>query len=85
MDLEEIKETEAWELYEKGRNFLRLRNVYNDTDKNYRMYCGNQWEGAKIEGIEQAQYNFIEITFSKHFLKESKINQPCQTSAKGSY
>ena len=38
MDLEEIKETEAWELYEKGRNFLRLRNVYNDTDKNYRMY-----------------------------------------------
>lgn len=72
MDLEEIKETEAWELYEKGRNFLRLRNVYNDTDKNYRMYSGNQWEGAKIEGIEQAQYNFIETIVN---YKVSTINQ----------
>ena len=72
MDLEEIKETEAWELYEKGRNFLRLRNVYNDTDKNYRMYNGNQWEGAKIEGIEQAQYNFIETIVN---YKVSTINQ----------
>lgn len=72
MDLEEIKQTEAWELYDKGRNFLRLRGVYDDTDKNYRMYCGNQWEGAKIEGIEQAQYNFIETIVN---YKVSTINQ----------
>lgn len=72
MDLKELKETEAWELYEQGKNFLRLRNVYNDTDKNYRMYCGNQWEGAKIEGIEQAQYNFIETIVN---YKVSTINQ----------
>lgn len=72
MDLKELKETEAWELYEQGKNFLRLRNVYNDTDKNYRMYSGNQWEGAKIEGIEQAQYNFIETIVN---YKVSTINQ----------
>lgn len=72
MDLKELKETEAWILYEQGKNFLRLRNVYNDTDKNYRMYCGNQWEGAKIEGIEQAQYNFIETIVN---YKVSTINQ----------
>lgn len=72
MDLKELKETEAWILYEQGKNFLRLRNVYNDTDKNYRMYSGNQWEGAKIEGIEQAQYNFIETIVN---YKVSTINQ----------
>ena len=72
MDLKELKETKAWELYEQGRNFLRLRNVYTDTDKNYRMYNGNQWEGAKIEGIEQAQYNFIETIVN---YKVSTINQ----------
>ena len=60
MDLEELKTTELYELYEKGLNYMRMMNVFRDTDINYRMYNGNQWEGAKIEGIEQAQYNFIE-------------------------
>lgn len=72
MDLEEIKKTDIWELYEKGLNYLRMMNVFSDTDLNYRMYNGNQWEGAKIEGIEQAQYNFIETIVN---YKVSTINQ----------
>lgn len=72
MNLEELENTEVWQLFEKGRNYLRRINAYSDTDKNYRMYCGNQWEGAKIEGIEQAQYNFIE-TIVNH--KVSVLNQ----------
>ena len=72
MDLEEIKETEIWQLYEKGNNYLRMNNVFTDTDRNYRMYNGNQWEGAKLDGIEQAQYNFIETIVN---YKVSTINQ----------
>lgn len=72
MDLEELKETDVWQLYEKGLNYMRMRNVFSDTDLNYRMYSGNQWEGAKIEGIEQAQYNFIETIVN---YKVSTINQ----------
>lgn len=72
MDLDDIRETDTWQLYEKGRNFLRQNNVYSDTDRNYRFYNGNQWEGAKIEGIEQAQYNFIETIVN---YKVSTINQ----------
>lgn len=72
MDLEDIKKTDVWELYEKGRNYMRMHNVFSDTDLNYRMYSGNQWEGAKIEGIEQAQYNFIETIVN---YKVSTINQ----------
>lgn len=72
MDLEELKETEIWQLYEHGLNFMRMINVFSDTDRNYRMCFGNQWEGAKIEGIEQAQYNFIETIVN---YKVSTINQ----------
>ena len=70
--IEDIKKTETWELYEKGRNYLQRMSVFTDTDRNYRMYNGNQWEGAKIEGIEPAQYNFIETIVN---YKVSTINQ----------
>lgn len=72
MDLDEIIKTETWLLYEKGNDYLRQNGVFTDTDKNYRFYNGNQWEGAKIEGIEQAQYNFIETIVN---YKTSTINQ----------
>ena len=71
MDLEELKETDIWTLYERGRNYMRMMNIFTDTDKNYRFYSGNQWEGAKIEGIEQAQFNFIETIIN---YKTSVIN-----------
>lgn len=59
MDLNEVKETDVWELYERGRNYNRLKGLYSDTDKNYRMYNGNQWAGLKISGIEPIQLNII--------------------------
>lgn len=59
MDLREIKETPIWRLFEKGRNYLRLTNVYEDTDRNYRMFNGDQWAGLKLGGVEPVQKNFI--------------------------
>ena len=59
MDIEEIKETEPWTLYEKGRNYHRLTGIYTDTDRNYRMYNGNQWGKAKLGDVEPVQKNFI--------------------------
>lgn len=59
MDLIEIRETPIWTLYEKGRNYHRQTNIYTDTDRNYRMYNGNQWEGAKLGDVEPVQKNFI--------------------------
>ncbi len=59
MDLNEIKETLIWDLYEKGRNYHRRVGIYTDTDKNYRFYNGNQWEGAKLGDVEPVQKNFI--------------------------
>jgi len=68
----DIKETDIWQLFEKGRSYLRQKNVYSDTDLNYRMYNGDQWYGAIIDGIEKAQYNFIETIVN---YKVSTINQ----------
>lgn len=56
---EELEKTDVWKLFEKGRNFNRLKKLYTDTDINYRMYNGNQWYGLKISGIEAVQLNII--------------------------
>lgn len=59
MRIEEIKETPIWQLYQKGQNYHRITGIYTDTDRNYRMYNGNQWEGAKLGDVEPVQKNFI--------------------------
>lgn len=59
MDIKQIEETSIWGLYEKGRNYHRRVGIYTDTDRNYRFYNGNQWEGAKLGEVEQVQKNFI--------------------------
>lgn len=56
---EEIKTTSIWQLYEKGKNFNRKRNIYSDTDRNFRMYNGNQWDGLKSGTIEPITLNII--------------------------
>lgn len=59
MDIKDIKETQIWGLYEIGQNYHRRVGIYSDTDKNYRFYNGNQWEGAKLGDVEPVQKNFI--------------------------
>ena len=59
MDIQEIKETPIWSLFEKGRNYHRRTNIYVDTDRNYNFYNGNQWEGARLGDVEPVQKNFI--------------------------
>ena len=59
MDMREIQETPIWTLYEKGRNYHRRTGIYVDTDRNYRMYNGDQWGKAKLGDVEPVQKNFI--------------------------
>ena len=59
MDILEIQRTPIWELFEKGRNYNRMMGLFLDTDRNYRMYNGDQWGGAKLGGVEPVQVNFI--------------------------
>lgn len=59
MDLDDIQDTANWSLYEKGRNYHRRIGTYTDTDRNYRFFNGDQWEGAKLGDVEPVQKNFI--------------------------
>lgn len=59
MDYNELKETSIWCLYEKAKNYNNMIGIYTDTDKNYRMYNGDQWHGLKSKGIEPVQLNII--------------------------
>ena len=59
MDLQNIMETPIWGLFEKGRNYQRMVGMISDTDRNYRFYNGDQWDGAKLGGVEPVQKNFI--------------------------
>ena len=59
MDIKEIQQTDIWVLYEKGRNYHRMTGIYTDTDRNHRMYNGNQWGKAKLGDVEPVQKNFI--------------------------
>lgn len=59
MDLQEVKETDIWQLFAQSQNYARMIGIYNDTDRNFRMFNGNQWEGLKVKGIEPVQLNFI--------------------------
>ena len=59
MDLEELKSTDVWNLYEQAKQYCYLTNMYSRTDKNYRFYNGDQWAGVKVKGVEPVQLNFI--------------------------
>lgn len=59
---EELPKTDIWNLFEKCRNYNRQVGMYSDTDRNYRMYNGNQWAGlpqAPKKSIEPIQLNII--------------------------
>ena len=48
MDIETLKETDIFTLYSQAQSYARMIGLYDDTDKNFRFYNGNQWEGAKF-------------------------------------
>ena len=59
MDIKTLKETENFALYSQAESYARMIGMYEDTDKNFKFYNGNQWEGVKLKGIEPVQLNFI--------------------------
>lgn len=59
MDLKTLEETEIFALYSQAESYARMIGMYEDTDKNFRFYNGNQWDGVKLKGIEPVQLNFI--------------------------
>lgn len=93
MDLQEIRETPIWTLYEKGRNFHRRKGIYEETNRNYDFYIGEQWNGAKLGDVEPVVKNFIkpivkykisvihQNLFEPHFSSQNYENRQFQKEA----
>ena len=68
----DLKETSIWSLYNKGVSYNRTVNLYENTNKCYRFYNGDQWNGLKSGGIEPVTYPIVEPIVN---YKVSTINQ----------
>ena len=55
----EVIKTNEWILYERGQNYLRLKNIYSDSDMCNRFYNGDQWNGLSSGSIKPIVYNVI--------------------------
>lgn len=58
MDLE-LKETDIWGLYEAHLLFMNRKGYFAKTDRNFRFFNGDQWEGVVLRKTEPIQVNFI--------------------------
>lgn len=55
----DVEVTDIWRDYDKGKMYNRTHNLYEDTEKNYNFYHGNQWEGAKLGDIQPIVFNIV--------------------------
>ncbi len=61
MDNLELK-TDVWLEYERGKNYNSSRGIYDDYDKFFKFYHGNQWEGLKSGNVQPLVFNIIKPT-----------------------
>lgn len=55
----ETSVTTVWEKYERGVQYNYQQQLYEKSKRNYNFYHGNQWEGAKLSGIQPITLNII--------------------------
>ena len=55
----ELKETDIWGLYESHLLFMNRKGYFAKTDRNFRFFNGDQWEGVVLKKTEPIQVNFI--------------------------
>ncbi len=57
--IEQLRKTDIWTLYEICKNYCYRTNMFSTTDKCYRFFNDDQWNGVKLKGIEPVQLNYI--------------------------
>jgi hypothetical protein len=53
------KVTDEWILYEKGKDYNRRLNLYENNNLNERMYAGDQWNGVVSNGLPTPVFNIF--------------------------
>lgn len=59
-DLTKLMETDIWQLYEKHAMYMRNKGYYENTNRNFRFFNRDQWEGAIVDkNVELISINYI--------------------------
>lgn len=66
--------TDVFVEYQRGKNYNNTLNLYNKTDKVYKFYHGDQWQGADTGNIQPITLNVIKPTV-KYKIGVIKTNQ----------
>lgn len=56
------KVTDIFVEYQRGKNYNNTLNMYNKTEKQYKFYFGQQWEGADTGNVQPITLNVIKPT-----------------------
>lgn len=51
--------TTVWQQYQKGIQYLAKKNIFEQTDENFRMFEGDQWYGLQSDGERLPILNII--------------------------
>lgn len=51
--------TDVWAEYQRGVDYNYRQGLYAKSEKNFKFYHGNQWENAKLGGIQPITLNII--------------------------
>ncbi len=51
--------TDVWAEYQRGVDYNYRQNLYAKSEKNFKFYHGNQWENARLGGIQPITLNII--------------------------
>lgn len=69
---EKLSVTTIWQEYQKGIEYMSMRNVFRNTERNNNFFLGKQWENAKLGDMKPIVINIIQ-TIVKY--KIGVINQ----------
>ena len=54
--MEDVRKTDLFTLYEMGKNYNRMHNLYEDGKDNWDYYHGRQWEGLEKPSMKSKAY-----------------------------
>ena len=78
MSTRDLRETEPWILYQRGKDHHNLIKLYSESEKAYNFYEDRQWQGVEAGGETLPFYNIIKrktyTRFTCHYKSRHKYS-----------
>ena len=71
----DLRDTEPWILYERGKDHHNLVKLYSESQKAYIFYEDRQWQGVEAGGVTLPFYNIIKPIIKYIYMNFTSIDQ----------